>query len=127
MLLRKLVAALCPLLLCMVVCQAFRWLDGLLGSSVFWTFVLKGVLLGIALSLCLPLAGVRAHTNGLAGWLLGGAGLMLLAILYQALEAKGVLRLVVLHALLPANGQVVFAESVVAGYLLTAGLWYRRR
>ena len=42
MLLRKLVAALCPLLLCIVLCLLYRWLDGVLGAGLFWSFLLKG-------------------------------------------------------------------------------------
>ena len=46
MLLRKLTAALLPLLLCVVFCAALRLLDGWLGAGGFWVFALKGVLLG---------------------------------------------------------------------------------
>ena len=52
MFLRKLTAALCPLILCAVVCAAFRWLDGWLGSTAFLAFAFKGILLGAALALC---------------------------------------------------------------------------
>ena len=51
MLLRKLVAALCPLLLCIVLCLLYRWLDGVLGAGLFWSFLLKGLLLGVMLAL----------------------------------------------------------------------------
>ena len=51
MLLRKLVAALCPLLLCVITCAAFRWLDGWLGAGSFLAFAVKGLLLGAALAL----------------------------------------------------------------------------
>ena len=40
MLLRKLVAALCPLLLCLVLCLLYRWLDGVLAAGLFWSFLL---------------------------------------------------------------------------------------
>ena len=60
MLLRRLVAALGPLLLCVLVCAVFRWLDGMMGAASFLAFLIKGVLLGAALALTLPLAGVRA-------------------------------------------------------------------
>ena len=127
MLLRKLVVAICPLLVCAVVCMAFRWVDGWLGSSAFWAFVIKGGLLGAALALTLPIGGIRAHTNGLAGWLLAGAALLFAAILYQYMETTGEVHWPLLAALMTFNGQVVLVESAVMGYMLTAGLWYRKR
>lgn len=127
MLLRKLMAAICPLALCTVVCTLFRWLDGALGSSHFWAFALKGALLGAALALILPIAGVRARTNGLAGWLLAGAALLAAALLYQYLESTGAMHVPLLKALLSFNGQVVLVEGAAVGYLTAAGLLYRRR
>lgn len=127
MLLRKLVAAFAPLALCAAVCTGFRWLDGWLGSGSFWAFALKGLLLGAALALCLPAAGVKAHTNGLAGWMLAGAALLALTLGYQYLESVGVVHVPLLRSLLSLNGQVVLVESTAAGYLTAAGLLYRRR
>lgn len=127
MLLRKLMAAFCPLALCAVVCTLFRWLDSWLGSSHFWAFALKGALLGAALALILPIAGVRARTNGLAGWLLAGAALLAAALLYQYLESTGAMHVPLFKALLSFNGQVVLVEGAAAGYLTAAGLLYRRR
>lgn len=127
MLLRKMVAALCPLMLCALVCTVFRWIDGLMGSGAFWAFVIKGVLLGAALALVLPAAGVRAHTNGLTGWLWLGAGLLFAAVMYQYLETEGVLHLPVLASMMAFNGQVVLVESTAMGYMASAALWYRRR
>ena len=127
MLLRKLVAALSPLLLCIVVCTAFRWVDGAVGSGSFWAFAMKGVLLGAALALALPAAGVRAHTNGLAGWLFLGAGILLAVLGYQYMEMSGMAHVAVLQAIMPFNGQVVLVESTAMGYMASAALWYRRR
>lgn len=76
MLLRKLVAALCPLLLCLVLCLLYRWLDGVLGAGLFWSFLLKGLLLGVMLALIIPLAGLRCHSKGLQPWLYAGAALL---------------------------------------------------
>lgn len=125
MLLRKLTAALCPLLLCVAVCAVYRWLDGLFGAAAFLSFALKGGLLGAALALVLPLAGVRAHTNGLAGWLWLGAGLLMAALFYQYFESVGVLHWPVLLSLLPLNGQAVLVEGAAAGYLAAAAALYR--
>ena len=87
MLLRRLVAALGPLLLCVLVCAAFRWMDGMIGAASFLAFLLKGALLGAALALTLPLAD-PARTNGLTGWLLLGAGIPAVALAYQYLETE---------------------------------------
>ena len=65
MLLRRLMAALGPLLVCIGLCAVLRLLDGALGAGQFLTFALKGLLLGAALALTLPLAGVKARTTGL--------------------------------------------------------------
>lgn len=127
MLLRKLVAAFWPVLLCAVACMLFRWVDGWLGAAAFWAFVVKGGLLGAVLALALPLAGVKAHTNGLAGWLLAGAVLLLAAIVYQYLETTGAVHWPLMASLMAFNGQVVLVESTVMGYLAVTGLWYRRR
>jgi len=127
MLLRKLIVAVCPLAICGLVCGLFRWLDGWLGSTSYGAFVLKGVLLGASLALTLPIAGVKAYTNGLAGWLLLGAGLLAATLLYQYLETTGVVHVPVLRALLTVNGEVVLVESAAMGSLLAAGLWYRKR
>ena len=125
MLLRKLVTALCPLLLCVAVCAAFRWIDGLMGSGAFWAFVLKGALLGAALSLILPLSGVKARTSGLTGWLWLGAGLLLAAVIYQYLETTGAVHLPVLKSIMTVNGQVVLVESAAMGYIAALALWKR--
>lgn len=127
MLLRKLVAALCPLLLCVLVCAGFRLLDGWLGSTSFIAFALEGLLLGAALALTLPLAGIRARTNGLTGWLLLGAGLLLLALIYQYLEAMGVIHVPLLRSIMMVNGQVVLVEGATMSYLFLTALFYRRR
>ncbi|MDY2655936.1 MAG: hypothetical protein SOV75_02895 [Candidatus Limiplasma sp.] len=127
MLLRRLVAALGPLLLCVLVCAVFRWLDGMMEAASFLAFLIKGVLLGAALALTLPLAGVRARTNGLTGWLLLGAGILAAALAYQYLETEGLVSVPVLRAMLSINGQVVLTEGAAFGYLCTTAALYRPR
>ena len=127
MLLRRLTAAFAPLLLCVLVLTVFRWADGWLGSGAFWAFAVKGVLLGGALALILPAAGVRVRTTGLTGWLLVGAGALFAVILYQYLETTGQIHLPVLASLMEFNGQVVLVESVVMGYMAASALWFRGR
>ncbi len=126
MLLRKLVVALGPILICILLCTVFRWIDGFMGSTAFWAFAIKGALLGAALSAVLPMSGVRVRVNGLTGWLWLGVGLLFAAIVYQYLETTGGLHLEVLSSLMDFNGQVVLVEGTALGYMAAAALWYRR-
>jgi len=127
MLLRKLVAALCPVLLCLLCCILFLWLDGLLQAGNFFLFLLKGLLLGCIVGLLLPVAGITTRNNGLILWLFVAAGLLLLLLLYQYLETMHVVNWPVLKALITINGQVVLAEGTVAGFLLLTGIMARIR
>lgn len=127
MLLRKLTAAFCPLLLCVALCALLRLLDGWLGSGSFWAFLLKGLLLGAALALTLPAAGIKAHTNGLTPWMFAGAALLAAVLLYQYLEAMGLWHSDFLHAVITINGQVVLVEGGFLAYLTMAALLYRHR
>jgi len=127
MLLRKLVAALCPLILCLLTCILFRWLNGLMKEGNFLLFLLKGLLLGLCVALLLPVAGITTHSNGLMPWLFVAAGLLALLLCYQYLETLGVLSWPVLKALISINGQVVLAEGAVTGFLLLTGFLGRRR
>lgn len=126
MFLRKLVAAVCPLLFCILLSIAFRWLDGLRWLSGFWGYAIKGLLLGFALALILPAGGVKSRMNGLQPWFLGGVGLLLALMLLQYLAFAGVLRLLLLE-LLGLNPQVVLVEGAAAGFMLVTVVLNRRR
>lgn len=127
MLLRKLVAALCPLMMCLLTCMIFRWLDGLMESGSFLLFALKGLALGTCVALFLPVAGITSRTNGLARWLFVAAGLLALFLIYQYLETVHVVSWPVLKSLISINGQVVLAESVCLGFLVVTALLNRNR
>ena len=127
MLLRKLVAALCPLLLCLLTCGIFQWLDGLIPAGDFFSFLLKGLLLGACVALLLPVAGISSKTNGLAGWLFAAAGILLLVVLYQYLETIRFIHWPVLRALLSINGQVIWVECTIVGFLLVTAFLNRNR
>lgn len=123
MFLRRLMAVVCPALMCLICCLLFRWLDRLIGAGEFLSFVIKGLLLGVAIALILPAAGITARSSGLSGWLYGAAALMLATLVYQYLENSGAVHVPVLSQLISINGQVVFAQSAVLGFLvLTAAL-----
>lgn len=127
MLLRKLTAAFCPPLLCLAVCILYRWLDGVLGAGMFGSFCLKGLALGVAVALILPVAGVKTYHNGLTNWLLAGAGLLLALLLYQYLETVGAVHSQLLLTILTVNGQVVLVESTVMGCMAMTALLNRKR
>ena len=126
MFLRKLVAAVCPLLLCILLGAAFGWLDGLGWFNGFWSYALKGLLLGILLALVLPIGGVKSRMNGLQAWFLGGVGLLAALVLLQYLTFAQVLRLSLLE-MLGLNPQVVLAEGTVIGFMLVTVVLNRRR
>jgi len=128
MLMRKLLAVVCPLLLCLLTCVLFRWLDELFSLQPFFQYALKGLLLGLCIALLLPVAGIAVKNTGLTGWLFAACGLLLLTLVYQYLETVGTLHWPGLLAVIGVNGQVVLVESAVAGFLaLTAALNVKKR
>ncbi len=128
MLLRKLLAVVCPLLLCLLTCVLFRWLDELFALSPFFQFLLKGLILGLCVALLLPVAGITVRNTGLTGWLFAAAGLLLLTLAYQYLETVGALHWPAVRTVIGINGQVVLVESTVTSFLLlTAALNVKRR
>jgi len=128
MLMRKLLAAVCPLLLCLLTCVLFRWLDELFAPEPFFQYLLKGVLLGLCVALLLPVAGITVKNTGLTGWLFAAAGLLALTLLYQYLETAGAVHWPAVLTVIGINGQVVLVESTVMSFLaLTAALNVKRR
>jgi hypothetical protein len=128
MLMRKLLVVLGPLLLCLLACTLFRWLDVLNTLGSFFQFALKGALLGGCVALLLPIAGIACRNTGLTGWLFVTAALLLVTLTLQYLDTTGTLRWSLLRAVVGVNGQVVLAESTVLGFTaLTAALNVKRR
>ncbi len=126
MFLRRLVAAVCPLLYCILLSIAFRWLDSLSWLSSFWGFAIKGLLLGVALGLILPAAGVSSRMNGLQPFVLAGAGVLLALLLLQYLAFAGIITMPLLD-LLGLNSQVVLVEGAAVGFMLVTVFLNRRR
>lgn len=126
MLLRKLLAALGPPLLCAATCALYRWMDTWLAAGYF-SFLLKGLLLGACLALIPPVAGARTRLTGLSGWLLAGAGLLAAVLIYQYLESTGAVRWPAVLAVVGLGGQSVLAESAALGFAVTACATYRGR
>ena len=127
MLMRKMLVVLGPVLLCVVTCAVFRWLDGMMPAGSFFLFMFKGVALGACVALLLPVAGIRVITTGLVPLLFVAAALLFATLLYQYLETVEVLNWPVLRAIISINGQVVLVESAMMGYLALTALLCRKR
>ncbi|MBR4068661.1 MAG: hypothetical protein IKK08_08570 [Clostridia bacterium] len=124
MLLRKLVAVVLPLVLCLLLGAVCRWMDGFAWLNTFWAFALKGLLVGVLLALVLPIGGVKSRMNGLQVWLLAAAGLLAVMALFQYLAFAGVLTL---PGFLQPDPQTVLAEGTAAGFILVTVLLNRKR
>jgi hypothetical protein len=127
MLMRKLLSVVCPLLLCLLACVLFRWLDTLAALKPFFQYLLKGVLLGLCVALLLPVAGISVQNTGLTGLLFVAAGLLALTLGYQYLETEGILHWPTVRTILSINGQVVLVEGTVAGFLTLSAVLSRKR
>ncbi len=127
MLMRRLLVVFGPIVLCLLTCVLFMWLDGWFPQGSFFLYSLKGVCLGLAVALVLPVAGISMKSTGLTGMLYIAAGLLLLTLGYQYLETVGVVHVPALKATLSINGQVVLIESTVMGFLLPTAVLNRRR
>ena len=127
MFLRKLMVLILPLVLCLLLCGAFYLTDGELGGQSFWGCCLKGALLGSALALVLPIGGIQSRSNGLTGFLLGGAVLLFALLCAQYLTLLGVLHPVALQFFLGVNLQVVLLEAAFVGFCLVTGLVFLKK
>ena len=112
---RKLTVLVVPLLMALVVCLIFPLLDGM----QFFSNVLKGLLLGLALALVLPLSGAGKRKEPFGSLLWVPAVLLALVVAYQYLDASAVVSAPILSLFATRNGQVVLVECVFVGFLTT--------
>ena len=122
MFLRKLLVMTVPLALTAALCLLFPALSAL----GFWSNVLKGVLLGIALALLLPLSGASRRKEPFAVLLAVPLVMLVLVVLYQYLAAIGAVHIPVLDMLATTEGQVVLVECAFIGYMGTQAVRTRR-
>ena len=122
MFLRKLLVMVLPLLLAAALCLLFPALNGL----GFWSNVWKGVLLGVALALLLPLSGATRRKEPFAVLLAVPMVALVLAVGYQYLASIGAAHVPVLDMLATNQGQVVLVECVFIGYMGTQAVRTRR-
>lgn len=115
MFLRKLTVMVVPLILCWVLCVLFPLLNGL----GFWSNVIKGVALGVAVALLLPLSGASRRREPFAGLMWVPTLLLTLTVCCQYLSSANILQVPVLNVLATTNGQIVLIESTFVGYMAT--------
>lgn len=117
MFLRKLTVLLVPLGMLLVLCL----LIPLIGSmDAFFGPLLLGALLGILLSLLLPLAGATRLREPFAWLLWIPAALILLILLYQFLALNHVgQNIPVLRLLATADIRIIIVEAAFAAYMLS--------
>lgn len=115
MFLRKLLVIVVPLLLAGLLCIVFP----LVLRLGFWTNVLMGGLLGVSLALLLPLSGASKRREPFAGLLLVPAVTLVVLVVVQYLEGRGI-AVPVLGVFRTTQPTVVLVECAFIGYMLTA-------
>ena len=113
MFLRKLVGVVLPLVMVAVLCLLLPLMDGI----PFWTEAFKGLTLGVALALMLPLCGALKKREPFAGLLWAPLITLIVVVLGQYLSVIGI-DLPVLSMLRTGDGNVILVESAFIGYLL---------
>ena len=117
MFLRKLTVLLVPLGMLLLLCLLtglFRSMDAYFGS------LLLGALLGVLLSLLLPLSGATRLREPFAWLLWVPAAVILLVLLYQYLAFQQIGRdLPVLRLLATSDSRIITVETAFAAYMLS--------
>lgn len=117
MFLRKLTVLLVPLGMLLVLCLLtglFRSMDAYFGS------LFLGALLGVLLSLLLPLSGATRLREPFAWLLWIPAAVILLVLLYQYLTFQQIGReLPVLRLLATSDSRIITVEAAFAAYMLS--------
>ena len=118
MFLRKLTVLLVPLGMLLFLCLLIQYLFS--SMDPFFGPLLLGAVLGVMLSLLLPLAGATRLREPFAWLLWIPAAVILLILLYQFLASQQIGRdLPVLRLLVTSNARIIIAESAFVSYMLT--------
>jgi len=105
------------LFLCLLIQLLFSSMDAFFGP------LLLGAVLGVMLSLLLPLAGATRLREPFAWLLWLPAAVILLILLYQFLAWQHIGRdLPVLRLLVTGDARIIITESAFASYMLTFSL-----
>ena len=122
MFLRKLVVMVVPVLLAALVCAVLPLMDAL----GFWAWVAKGLTLGIALALLLPLSGASKRKEPFASLLWLPMIALAAVVIYQYLAWSGVAQLPVLRMLETQDAQVLMTESAFIGFMAVQAVRTKR-
>ena len=121
MFLRKLTVSLVPLGMLLFLCLLIQLLVS--SMDAFFGPLLLGAVLGVMLSLLLPLAGATRLREPFAWLLWLPAAVILLILLYQFLAWQQIGRdLPVLRLLVTGDARIIITESAFASYMLTFSL-----
>ena len=112
MFLRKLVVVVLPLVMVAVLCLLLPLMDGI----PFWTEAFKGLTLGVALALMLPLCGALKKREPFAGLLWVPLTTLIVAVLSQYLAVIGI-SVPVLDMLRTSDSNVILVECAFIGFL----------
>ena len=112
MFLRKLCVVALPLMMAALLCFLFPLLNGI----PFWTEVFKGLTLGVALALILPLCGAVKKREPFSGLLWAPLTALIVAVLSQYLAVIGI-EIPVLYMLRTGDGNVILVECAFIGFL----------
>lgn len=115
MFLRKLTVILVPLGLLLALCLLTPLFSA---SGVFFGSLFLGAMLGVMLSLLLPLAGATRLREPFAWLLWIPAAVILLVLLYQYLSTLGV-DVPLLRLLAVNDSRIITVEAAFAAYMLT--------
>jgi len=117
MFLRKLTVILIPLLMLLLIAMLMPLISSM---SLFFGSLSLGALLGVLLSLLLPLAGATRLREPFAWLLWIPAAVILLILLYQFLALNHVGHdWPLLRLLCTSDARIITAESAFAAYMLT--------
>lgn len=112
MFLRKLCVAVLPLVMAALLCLVLPLMEGI----PFWTEALKGVTLGAALALVLPLCGATKKREPFSGLLWVPLVTLIVTVLSQYLSVIGI-ALPLLDMLRTGDGNVILVECAFIGCL----------
>ena len=115
MFLRKLTVLVLPLGMLVLICLSVSLFSGM---DPFFGSLALGGLLGVALSLLLPLAGATRLREPFAHLLWIPAAVILAVLIYQYLDSMGV-NVPLLRLLSTREPRIIIVESAFAAYMIT--------
>ena len=121
MFLRKLCVMVLPLVMAALLCLVLPMMAGI----PFWTEVFKGLTLGVALALVLPLCGATKKREPFSGLLWAPLVTLIIVVLSQYLAVISI-EIPLLSMLRTGDGNVILVECAFIGFLLVTLLRTRK-